>query len=800
MLALVIVSLPVPGRFHYLIPPDMELEIGHRVLVPFGPRRVVGFVVGFDEEPPPDVEPKVITERLDSEPLVPQRILDLATFTADYYLATPGEVLKAALPPGLTTPSKKTIALTAAGRELLRTQSVRLPSGLKITAKEHELLTNADKRPVKQTAATTKAAKRLLEANLVEARESTQAKDSGEQVALERVMDPKEAWPHLKRARTRQELYEKLADGPRSVEALRAEMGTDAFRRASKAMLDREIVRERTIPRETMHKTGDETAPELTEEQAAALGPIGEAIDAGEGGSFLLFGVTGSGKTEVYLRAIDRARELGQGAIVLVPEIALTPQLEARFVRRFGDDVAVLHSAMTDTERRRRWRRIRDGDAKIALGARSALWAPVPNVGVVVVDEEHESSFKQSSDVRYHARDLALALAKRTTAVAILGSATPSMETLSLVQKERITELRLERRVGDRPMPEIEVVDLAEEKRAMKGAVHLLSRPLQDGLRDVIAKGQQAILFLNRRGFNTIVYCGECGDARRCVRCDVSLTHHRWQRKLACHYCGHLESFEAACKKCGSLEIEPHGAGTERVVETVLEDIPDARVLRLDRDVTAKVGALERTLRAFRNHDADVLVGTQMVAKGHDFPKVTLVGILLADASLAFPDFRAAERTFQLLTQVAGRAGRAEHAGRVVIQTFQPDHYALTCAIAHDVDQFYELESSARAGLGYPPFRRIGLIKIDSSHQRAAEESAERVAEIARAVLRDGDRVVGPAPAPIEKLKDRFRQHVMLFAPTPARLVHLMTQVQRQARDAIRRADLVFDVDPVDLL
>lgn len=810
--AQVVVSLPVPGAFHYVAPDDMELVVGHRVLVPFGARRVTGFVVGVDAQPPTEVDLaklKRVIERLDVEPLVPPTLLDLATFTADYYLATPGEVLKTALPPGLTAASTAKYVATPEGRRFLDEQEVRLSTGPRITAKERELLVKAAKgRGTKVTGAPPKAAEHLVAANLIVRKESIEAKESGGDVTvLERAMEPKAAWEHLARARTRLELYERLEEGPVDVETLRDWIGAAAFRRAAKVLVERGVLTESVVSREAYEgavqarrPVEKEAPPELTEEQSAVLGPIVGALEAKTAAAFLLFGVTGSGKTEVYMRAIQRARELGRGAIVLVPEIALTPQLEARFVRRFGSEVVVLHSAIPDAERRRRWRKLRDGKASIALGARSALWAPVKDLGIVVVDEEHDASFKQSSEVRYHGRDLALYLARRTDSVAVLGTATPAVETMALVDKGRLTELVLERRVGDRPMPSIQVVDLAEEKRAMKGAVHLMSRALQDGLREVVEKKQQAILFLNRRGFNTVVYCGSCGDARRCSHCDVSLTHHRWQRKLACHYCGHLEAFNAPCRKCGAQDVEPHGAGTERLVETVLADIPDARVLRLDRDVTSKVGALDETLAAFRAHEADILVGTQMVAKGHDFPKVTLVGIVLADASLSVPDFRAAERTFQLITQVSGRAGRAEHPGRVVIQTFQPNHYALTCAIDHDARRFYELECGQREGLGYPPFSRLGLIRVESKTGRAAEQAAEIVAELARPVVAPEGRVLGPGPAPIEKLRDRYRWRVLLFAPTPARLAHAMTLVRNHAADRVRGADVIFDVDPVDLL
>ena len=425
----------------------------------------------------------------------------------------------------------------------------------------------------------------------------------------------------------------------------------------------------------------------------------------------------------------------------------------------------------------------------------------MPDLGVVVVDEEHDPSFKQSSDVRYHGRDLALTRARQTGSLALLGSATPSMEAMHLVQTGRLTELRLPDRVAGRPLPSVEVVDLTEERRAMKGDLRLLSRALADGLRETIARGQQAILFLNRRGFNTIVYCEECTDARTCRHCDVSLTHHRAAEILQCHYCGHTERIGSPCRKCGSRAVVPLGAGTERIAEAVKEEVPDARVLRLDRDVTARTGALDEALETFREGRADVLVGTQMVAKGHDFPKVTLVGIVLADASLAFPDFRAAERTFQLLTQVAGRAGRADAPGRVIVQALQPRHYAIEAAVHHDSDRFFEVENQARAEAGYPPHARMGLIRVESPDPDRVLKVAATIAEIARSEAgAQQARVLGPAPAPIERVRDRWRRLVLVVAPTPARLVQVLRRIQSRMPAPSRNVNVVFDVDPVDLL
>jgi primosomal protein N' (replication factor Y) len=516
----------------------------------------------------------------------------------------------------------------------------------------------------------------------------------------------------------------------------------------------------------------------------------------------LLRGVTGSGKTEVYLRAIAHARAQGRGAVVLVPEIALTAQLEARFRARFGDQVVVLHSAISEAERRRRWHRLRSGEARIALGARSAIWSPVADLGVIVVDEEHEPSFKQHNELRYNGRDLALFRAHRAQAVAILGSATPSLETRHLAEQGRITELRLAARVAGRAMPAVQVVDLQERRqgRDAKGEIPLITRPLGDALREVVARNEQAIIFLNRRGFNTIVVCDECQSPRRCPDCDVSLTHHKQEEALICHYCGHREPMRAPCPSCGARQMKPFGAGTERIAEAVREAAPDATVARLDRDVTSKAGAMQEVLDRFRSGLADVLVGTQMVTKGHDFPRVTLVGIICADTSLAFPDFRAAERTFQLLTQVAGRAGRAELPGRVVIQTFQPKHYALTCALAHDDQRFFQLEMTSRRSAGYPPVARMALVRLESGDAERLGEACRALRGIAGPIGEArGVRVRGPAPAPIARIKNRHRAQLMLLAPTPATLIATLRGIKEQLGDP-RGVEVGYDVDPLDML
>jgi primosomal protein N' (replication factor Y) len=452
----------------------------------------------------------------------------------------------------------------------------------------------------------------------------------------------------------------------------------------------------------------------------------------------------------------------------LVPEIALTSQLESRFRARFGDDVVVLHSAMTDKKRRLGWSKLYRRRSGIALGPRSAVWAPVHDLGIVIVDEEHDSSFKQHSDVRYHGRDLALVRAHRADALAIFGSATPSLETRRLTKTNRMSELRLAQRYGTRPLPKVNVVDLAKCVRDTQGEVPMLSSDLSDGLLEVVSKQEQAIIFLNRRGFNTVVVCDECGNAKKCPRCDVSLTHHKYTRVLSCHYCGHNEAFVKMCADCGEQAMTPFGAGTQRVADAIQMLIPEAKVIRLDRDITSKAGGLQETLDTFREQRADILVGTQMVAKGHDFPKVTLVGIICADSSLAFPDFRAAERTFQLITQVAGRAGRAQRPGTVIVQTFQPDHYALKCAIERDP---------------------------------LAQQVSSHISKIARQIAaRYQLNVRGPVMAPIERIRDRTRRILMITAPKPAALVAAMKWIKAGLGRTHARVEVIFDVDAYDLL
>jgi len=783
----VIVTLPIDGRFHYLAPEG--IAVGERVIVPFGRRKATGFVVAIGGEPPAGVTPKPILERPDTTPLLTPDLIALVSFAAEYYLAPAGEILKIALPPGLTAASTARYKATAAGKKALD-----FP-GLVGDPKTFEALEMIGTKKRKIAEIPKAAVERLIalgfvvREDLIDARDAVETIEVAERTAIPVVIAA------LGRAHTQKKILEMLADGPLPVDAIAAVVGRPAARRTLDILVRDNWVKLDRRPR----GHGPFVAPTevatfvLTPGQSAAL----DALAASTDGRFLLRGVTGSGKTEVYLRAIDRLRGEGRGAIVLVPEIALTAQLEARFRARFGDDVVVLHSAMTDTERRRGWQRLRAGEAHIALGPRSAVWAPVENLGIVVVDEEHDPSFKQSSDVRYHGRDLALFRAHRAQAVCLLGSATPSLETRYAVDTGRVTELRLPDRATGSAMPSIQIIDLAKSRtKGEKGEIPILTRPLVDALISTVSRGEQAIIFLNRRGFNTVVVCEACQTARTCPHCTVSLTHHKAEAQMVCHYCGHQEPFARRCIACDGDVMKPFGAGTERVAEAVKEVVADAKILRLDRDVTAKAGALDETLATFRARRADVLVGTQMVTKGLDFPFVTLVGIVCADTSLAFPDFRAAERTFQIVTQVAGRAGRAALPGRVIVQTFQPEHYALLSALHHDDEGFFQREIEGRRELGYPPIGRLGLVRIEGKNEDEVARVSAEIGSLSRGL---DAHIRGPTPAPIAKIKDRHRWMMLVVAPTPAKLVGAMRSIKHRLPAVPRGVAVIFDVDAVDL-
>jgi len=535
-----------------------------------------------------------------------------------------------------------------------------------------------------------------------------------------------------------------------------------------------------------------------TEEQARALAEIRRRLDLPQPGPLLVHGVTGSGKTEIYLQAIADVLERGRQAIVLVPEIALTPQMIERFRSRFGEEVAVLHSRLSDGERFDQWRAIKSGRVSIVVGARSAVFAPFSDLGLIVVDEEHETSYKQQESPRYHARTVAMQRARQAGALLLLGSATPALETYHAAREGAMGLVTLTQRIDDRPLPPVELVDLRQE--LAEGNRSIFSRALQKHLTEVLQRREQAILFLNRRGYSTFVLCRSCGLTIKCPNCDVSLTYHAGATHLTCHYCGHRSAPPRRCPDCGSEKIRFFGAGTEKVQAELETLFPDVRALRLDVDTTRRKGSHEQILGDFAAGKAQVLVGTQMVAKGLDFPGVTLVGVVAADTALNFPDFRAAERTFQLLTQVAGRSGRGRAPGRVVVQTYNPGHYAVQAAASHDYQGFFDQEMAIRREVGYPPLSRLVNLLASGPDEQAVEALA-RQAGLALAQFFAPESIWGPNPAPLSKLKSNYRWQVAVRGQEAQALRQGVRQaLQLLPRRSSTEARLTVDVDPVSML
>ncbi|MEM1026009.1 MAG: primosomal protein N' [Myxococcota bacterium] len=780
----VAVTLPVHGRFNYRVPGDWPpLSPGTRLRVPFGRRQATAFVL---QDPAPstreDTDLKEVMTRIDEQSLVPPDVLELALFAARYYVAPLGSVLQAALPPSLTGSSTKKLFPSIEGAAFLRGEeegSLSLAPEIRRWLEKSEAGLAAKEVPSN--------VRRVLDRSGLWREQDEMLIRREMAIGIEsylRSLEPRLAWPLIKRSARERDIFELLEEGPRSLEFLRRRVGASA-RRVLDRMVEKGVLERRLLPPDQTPFTG---GPDLTQEQDSVL----QALDAAPpGGAFLLQGVTGSGKTEVYLRQVQAVLEAGRGAIVMVPEIGLTPQLEARFKDRLGERVVTLHSGLSPKQRLQRWSELRHGHRSVALGPRSAVWAPVQALGLIVVDEEHDASYKQNTDLRYNARDLAQVRARSVGARLILGSATPSLESYAATREDRLQILHLRERVHPGPLPEVRIVDMIDEE---KGS--LVSTPLAQALEACLEAGEQAILYLNRRGFNTFVVCGTCQTHQRCPSCDVSLTLHR-PRRLVCHHCGYTRDIESPCSGCGAQTPEPFGTGTQRIETIIGELLPQARVLRLDRDAATTPKKLAAILEAFGRRDADILVGTRMVTKGHDFSGVSLVGILSADASLCFPDFRAQESTFQLLTQTAGRAGRRARRGRVIVQTLQPEHPVVQMASQHDVEGFLAFEARHREAGGHPPFGRLGMLRCESEDAKAATHGINKLAEEARRMAGDVA-VLGPTEAPIGRIKGRYRHRLLLRSERPASLIkrlHALLEVELPSQ--VHR---VIDVDPTDFL
>jgi primosomal protein N' (replication factor Y) len=545
--------------------------------------------------------------------------------------------------------------------------------------------------------------------------------------------------------------------------------------------------------------------PTLTSHQQEVLTLLETSISHGGFHPFLLHGVTGSGKTEVYLRAIQRVIAEGREAIVLVPEIALTPQLISRFRRRFKSGIALLHSGLSPGERYDQWRRILRGEVSIAIGARSAVFAPFRKLGIIIVDEEHETSFKQEDKLKYHARDLAVMRAKMAQALLILGSATPSVESFfNTTQTGKFRYLQLPERVESRPLPSVEIVDMRSEKT--DGEHPVFSRALKEALLINADRGQQSLIFLNRRGYANFILCRDCGWSSQCPNCSVTHTYHAVGRVLQCHHCGLGSHVPSVCPHCQGYDLRSVGIGTQRVEDEILELIPSARIARMDRDTTTRKGSYDRIVRSMESRKIDILIGTQMIVKGHDFPEITLVGVVCADTVLNFPDFRATERTFQLLTQAAGRAGRGDRPGTVIIQTYNPDHYSIQRAKDHDFLNFFHEEILYREELGYPPFSRLANLRVTGNRPDATEAFAKHLGAVGgqikkrRKAFRTHVDLLGPCAAPLAKVKGRYRWQLLVKSDRSERLHRFIAELMDRAEKETSGVHLEVDVDPINLM
>ncbi|MBW2150991.1 MAG: primosomal protein N' [Deltaproteobacteria bacterium] len=805
----VAVDLPVYHTFTYEVPKPLSSIVcaGKRVLVPFSERKISGYVLGAGN-PSIIKDVKPILDVLDETPLFPASMIPFFQWISSYYMHPIGNVIKCALPAGVNLYEAVIIELTEEGQAAL--------TGGELTSLEAKILKGLKrsgpcrlKKFLKNLEADVSAALiHRLECRgwITRRKELRGAEIKPKMERFAALLDPTGPLEGLSLQRLK--IIEALSANPEMPVADLKKIVPSASR-LIKAMEISGHVRlfHRAVYRDPFGESiPPDTPPILSAEQQKAVETVLNSFGKGFS-TYLLAGVTGSGKTEVYMQLAAAALQQGYQVLVLVPEIALISQMQRRFRARFGDCVAILHSGLSGGERYDQWLRILRKEVNIAIGARSAIFAPFSEVGLIIVDEEHDSSYKQEHQLRYNARDLAVVRAKLQKAVVLLGSATPSVQSYHNVKRQNFVELILKNRVEKRCLPQITVVDLCKI-RHKRGIRRFLSDELVVSIRETLNRSEQVLLFLNRRGYASFPICASCGEPVRCKNCDISLTLHRKINAYKCHYCGFAKPAVSNCSACGSAKIQLLGLGTEKIEGAVKSLFPTARVARMDRDTTRAKGSLLKLLKGLRSQTIDILVGTQMVAKGHDFPNITLVGIICADLSLNFPDFRAGERTFQLLAQVSGRAGRGESPGKVVLQTYNPNHFSIITAQQQDFIAFYEKEIQFREALKYPPFTRMILIKISGKNQQQTEKAAQAVGKSCRSMLKtlktslDTIQLLGPVAAPVPKISGRYRWQLLLKGSDVKALHRLVHQVLLDNRSLMnnRQVTVAVDVDPVDMM
>ena len=804
----VAVAIRSPKSFHYSVPGDLDADIavGKRVLVPFGKRTVTGYVLQCQESIDRE-ETREIIELLDPEPLFNEEDLRFYRWASDYYVYPLGKMLGEVLPGGIDVENCLWLSIgeEGSGPAPLRLSPGQLgildvlkksPSGLSLK----QLRRKIGKKP---SAADLEALRGMGYVHLDE--RMTKPRISAKKEAVLSVCPPGGPAARLTEKQRRAVDFVTGRSGVTAADLSKVFKDTsklirDLQRKGVVRIEEREVFRNPQRP-SGIHQPAADLC--LSREQESAMAEIREGILSGRFCPYLLHGVTGSGKTEVYFNAIAEALKQGSSVIYLVPEIALTPQLQSRIIERFGtEDVAVLHSGVPGGARYDQWRRIQRGELRIIVGARSALFAPARHLKLIIVDEEHDGSYKQDERMPYNARDLAVLRARLNSAAVVLGSATPGIQTYFNTAEKQFRRLTLPKRVEEKPLPDVSVVDMKQE-RDKTGKIPVLSAALLSALDETLKAGKQALILLNRRGFTTFISCTDCAHVFQCPGCSVSLTHHMRDDSLKCHYCDYTIQVPGTCPSCSGKNLARFGAGTEKLEEEVRRHFPGARVGRMDSDTTARKGSYEKILKALHEGRLDILVGTQMIAKGHDFPNVTLVGVVSADTSLNIPDFRASEKTFQLLTQVSGRGGRGDTPGRVVIQTLNPLHYAVSRAKNHDYEGFYAEELSIRRDAGYPPFTRMVQLLISGLNGPKVEEQARRLSEFAARRIRSGEvgpgvAVIGPAEAPIARIKGRHRWQMLIRGLNVRGIQRLTRELLSEAR--VPGCEVKVDVDPMNFL
>ncbi|HUJ21087.1 MAG TPA: primosomal protein N' [Bryobacteraceae bacterium] len=798
------VSLPVPldRPFTYSLPETLQHRVkpGCRLIVPFGTRKLTGVALRCHDDAPL-VGTRDALRLVDAEPVLDEELLSLARWIAGYYCAPLGEVLRSMLPLASDIRSGKVYALTDAGRDAARQLLFDAGPEDPVAVLLHML----EARPLsasylaKKLPLADKAIRSLERKGFIVA-EQFQAERDPLRAPSERLRVELEHEPGAEKPpKAERELIAFLALHPGTHNLKELEAQVHRASAAARSLARKGILKLTKEPLVAIGAGPVRTRHARNPAQEQAFGAIRRTIESRQFHTFLLHGVTGSGKTEVYLSAIEAAQATGRNALLLVPEIALTPAVAGQFYARFGDRVAILHSAFTDSERAEQWRRIREGSAGVVVATRSGVFAPLRNLGLIVIDEEHDQSYKQEETPRYNGRDVAIVRAQAAGACVILGSATPSLESRYNAERGKYTLLELPERIEKRPLPAVELIDMREEfLETRKQAT--FSRRLLEAIAQRLENGEQTMLLLNRRGFSSFVACRACGHRIQCRNCAVTLTYHRRDRRLLCHYCGYAERVPSVCPKCRSEHIYFLGVGSEKVEEELHREFPRARITRLDRDTVTGRRQYEVILQGFRERSFDILVGTQMIAKGHDIPNVTLVGVISADVGLGLPDFRAAERTFQLLTQVAGRAGRGDLPGMVLVQTINPEHYAIRMAAAQDYQAFYEKELNFRRMMHYPPFTAMANLLVRSEKQ---EEALRLSAELGRLLTPAPEKikVMGPAEAPVPRLKNEFRYQLLIKSSSRKALNELLGRARDFASENKWPATaLVIDVDPLTLM